>query len=245
MKMTRTHRRAFTAWMLVAMAGLPAFGQVNRADPGPGPLAADQARPSGLPSVGKWMLDAQGRPANWLGKSYRGKALREPINIIVLDQSSRTADEARERLVRNCASAGYPVRKGHSGGYSGVIGGIAYGQIPGGDRVAFSNGPFEFDNNHGRFFGPHPFDGGWVFIGALSREKVEPLAKVKHGYASFTRARDDFARRLDGHTDYRIAGLVDLDNALDQDTAVTTGDHSGFAVLLTSEESRQPPPSAR
>ena len=34
---------------------------------------------SGLPELGKWMLDRSGSPAHWLGEIYDGKKLREPI----------------------------------------------------------------------------------------------------------------------------------------------------------------------
>jgi hypothetical protein len=89
-------------------------------------------------------------------------------------------------------------------------------------------------NNHGRMFGPHPYDGGWLFIGAFRRERLDVLETVKHRYVSFNQARDDLSQRLDLKTDYRIKAFVDLDNALIGDPTFTVGDHDEVAVLLTT-----------
>jgi hypothetical protein len=192
------------------------------------------AHPAGLPEVGKWMFNAQNEPARWLGESYQGKKLREPINILILDSVARSAEEARDRLLQHCAAAGYAARGGHSTGYRGSIDGVVYEQLPEGKHAAFANQPFELRNNHGRIFGPHPFRNGWLFIGAFSREGVDPLDRVKHGYVSFNRARDHLAQRLDERTEFKIRAFVNLDNALIGDPAWTTGDHDGIAVLLAT-----------
>lgn len=180
------------------------------------------------------MFDAQYEPAHWLGEPYRDKRLREPINVIIVDAMSQSADEARKRLLQNFAAVGYLVREGHSTGYRGYIDGVVYEQIPNGKEQAFSNEPFERHNNHGRMFGPHPYRGGWLFIGAFSRERMDLLEKMKHGYVSFNQARDDLSQRLDLKTDYKIKAFLDLDNTLIGDPAFTTGDHDGIAVLLTT-----------
>lgn len=192
------------------------------------------AHPQGLPPIGKWMLNAQYEPAHWLGESYRGKNLREPINIVIADTVAPSAEDAKKRLFQNFAAAGYPVREGHSTGYRAHIDGTIYEQLPDGKHQAFSNEPFEITNNHGRMFGPHPYRGGWLFIGAFSRESMDPLDRVKHRYVSFNQARDDLAQRLDKKTDYKIKAFLDLDNALIDDPTSTSGDHDGTAVLLTT-----------
>jgi len=233
-------RRADSALATLGLAGmmtLAGCGTIREATPeatGPVPPPEAVARPPDLPAIGKWMFDARHRPAHWLGELFRGKQLREPINIILVDAVARTAEEAKARLVKSCARAGYSIREGHSAGYVGFIDGIAHPQLPEGGAAAFSNEPFEVGNNHGRFFGPHAFGDGWVFIGAFSREGVDPVAHVKHRYESFNRARDDLAGKLEESTDYRIRDYVDLDNALIGDPACTTGDHDGIAVLLTA-----------
>jgi len=194
--------------------------------------SAEVSQPAGLPAIGKWMLDSALQPAHWLGEIYRDKSLREPINIILADAVAKSSAEATERLEKFCKAAGYDIREGHSCDYHGLIGGQVYPQLPAGRYRAFSNMPFELDNNHGRIFGPYHFAGAWWFTAAFSRENVNPLEKIKHRYASFNRARDDVARQLDEKSPYRICGFVPLDNALIDDPHLTTGDHDGVAVLL-------------
>ncbi|TAM50107.1 MAG: hypothetical protein EPN53_07705 [Acidobacteria bacterium] len=184
------------------------------------------------PAIGKWMIDRHLRPAEWLGARLKGKALREPINVVLVDSVAASADEARARLLEACRAAGYQPREGHSGGYRGFLGGVLFHQLPAAAGHAFSNEPFELHNNHGRIFGPVRTKDGWLFVGALSRERFNPLTRTEHVYVSFRQARDDFARKLDARTGYRIAGFVELANELADDPALTTGDHDGMAVVL-------------
>ena len=51
------------------------------------------------------------RAAEWLGARIQGKALREPINVILVDAVAGSADEARARLLqarRSCGKRGEP-----------------------------------------------------------------------------------------------------------------------------------------
>jgi hypothetical protein len=98
-------------------------------------------KPPDFPVIGKWMLGSDGTAAHWLGELYRGKSLREPINIIIVDEVARDADEASARILDASRAAGYPVRLGHSTGYQGYIGGQLYTQLPRGRDDAFSNEP--------------------------------------------------------------------------------------------------------
>jgi hypothetical protein len=190
------------------------------------------ASPKGLPDIGKWMLTHEGVPSDWLGEVYEGKTLREPINVIILDEAAASADDAKARLLSAAAKAGYPVRFGHSTGYQGVIGGQLYAQLPKGWDDAFSNDVFEVNNNHGRIFGPHRMGDVYLFVAAFSREDVDPFRDPGHRFASFNRARDDFTQRLDRATDYKVSGFVPLGNALVGDPRFTTGDHDGVAVMV-------------
>jgi len=193
---------------------------------------ANIEKPSGLPEIGRWMLTPQGVASDWLGEVYEGKNLREPINVIIVDEGASNADDAKSRLLEASARAGYPVRFGHSTGYQGYIGGQLYAQLPKGWDDAFSNDPFEVNNNHGRIFGPHRMGDAYVFTGAFSREEVSPFRSPRHRYASFNRARDDFTQRLHQATQYKVSGFVNLNNALIGDAKFTTGDHDGMAVLV-------------
>jgi len=186
----------------------------------------------GLPVIGKWMLTAKGTPSDWLGELYRGKSLREPINVILIDEGASSVEDAKARVVAAATGAGYPVRFGHSTGYQGLIGGRFYPQLPQGRDDAFSNNLFEVSNNHGRIFGPHEFGQGYLFIGAFSREEVDPFRVPPHRYGSFNQARDDFTRNLDRSTSFKVSGSVSLGNALADDPKLTTGDHDGIAVVM-------------
>ena len=192
----------------------------------------DVANPEGLPAIGKWMLTAKGVPSDWLGEIYQGKNLREPVNVIIIDEGASSADDAKARLLAAAARAGYPVRFGHSTGYQGSIGGQLHAQLPQGRDDAFSNDLFEVSNNHGRIFGPYPFAQGYLFTGAFSREEVDPFRDPPHRYGSFNRARDDFTQRLDRLTAFKVSGFVPLSNALIDDPKLTTGDHDGMAVVV-------------
>ena len=56
---------------------------------------SDIVTPPGLPDIGKWMMTQQGVPSDWLGEVYEGKTLREPINVVILDESSASLEEAK------------------------------------------------------------------------------------------------------------------------------------------------------
>lgn len=226
--MLTVQRIAFLA--LFAVAGATAMTAQTPAPPAT--LAAEAvANPPGLPSIGRWMIARDGTIAHWLGEMIDGKRLHEPVNVIVIDAGAASADDAKRRLTAAAAKAGFPVRIGHSTGYHGMIGGALYGQLPEGRDDAFSNRIFEESNNHGRIFGPHRFDGGYIFAGAFSRERVNLLEWPGHRYASFNQARDGFAHGLDAHSEFKAAGTVPLGNAVN-DAQVTTGDHDGNAVVL-------------
>jgi hypothetical protein len=204
--------------------------------------AQDFASPPGLPTIGKWMLTAQGVPSDWLGEIYHGRHLREPINIIIVDEVAATAAEAKARLIAGAAHAGYPIRLGHSAGYQAFIAGQLYAQLPQGWDDAFSNEVFEISNNHGRIFGPHQFDQGFLFTAAFSREVVDPFRWPAHRFGSFNRARDDFTERLNRGATYKAEGAIDLDNALTDDPHLTTGDHDGRAMVLRAGPEAVTPP---
>lgn len=215
--------------------GAPSPPQASASAPPSVPSIDDVVAPPGLPIIGKWMIARDGTIAHWLGEALQGKRLREPINLIVVDAAAQSEKEAADRLVRAAAEAGYPIRFGHSTGYRGFIGDQLYPQLPAGRDDAFSNRVFELSNNHGRLFGPHKAGDVYVFTGAFSREEMRPFRWPEHGYASFNIARDDFAAKLDRSTPFKLSGRVDLQNAISDDPALTTGDHDGEAVVLRAE----------
>jgi hypothetical protein len=204
----------------------------------PLPAPTDVARPAekgfDLPEIGKWMIAADGRIASWLGYRYRGKELREPINVVIYDAFAKTGDEAYARLEAAAGVEEFEMRPGHSTGYTVLLGGAVFEQLPQGKGKAISDGPFELANNHGRIFGPLRWKEGWLFIAAFSREHSDVASKVKHHFVSFDRARDAFAWALDREGTYKVTGFVPLDNAILGLPEIGTGDHDGLAVFLSA-----------
>lgn len=223
--------RAYAVICLLPLAAMVSWAPSATPQTPASPLL-ETAKPQGLPAIGKWMLTAQGVPSDWLGEVYEGKILREPVNVIIIDEAAANREDAITRLLEAAAQAGYPVRLGHSTGYQAVIGSDLYAQLPKGWDDAFSNEVFELSNNHGRIFGPHQLGQAYLFTGAFSRERVDPFRWPGHRYSSFNQARDSFSERLDRSTTYKASGLAVLDNDLADDPRLTTGDHDGRAVIL-------------
>lgn len=187
-----------------------------------------------LPRLGKWMITPDFEPAHWLGALFEKKKIREPINIIIIDDVAKTADEAKARFLKAATDAGFPVRKGHSSGYFAWIGDKLYSQVPETPSHAFSDEPYEFNNNHGRFFGPYSEKSCFLFVGSLSRESVAPFSNPKHQYVSFNRARDKFSDAMNLKTSFKLDCFVSMENDIIGNPDTTTGDHDGQAVVLRS-----------
>jgi hypothetical protein len=222
---------------LLGSATSPVWAEKRPPDilpPAPSDVAHPVIRGFELPEIGKWMIASDGRIASWLGLRYRGKELREPINVIVYDAFAKTGEEAYARLEAAAAVEEFEMRPGHSVGYSALVGGIAFEQLPLGKGHAISDGPFEFANNHGRIFGPLRWKEGWLFTAAFSREHTDVVTKVKHHYLSFNRARDAFAWALDREGTFAVAGFISLANAIVGSPEIGTGDHDGLAVFLSA-----------
>lgn len=186
-----------------------------------------------LPPIDGWLIHGNGTYANWLGIKYFGKTLREPINVIIVDPYAASPKQATDRLVAECAKAGYGVEYGHSSGYSGIVDGVSYPQVPHKKHVAFANHDFFRTNNHGRIMGPAPYAGGYIFIAAFSEERPAFAGKLEHVFVSFNAARDDFSRKMNTRTQYRVVGSYALGNMLASQTE-TTADHDGDAVVLVA-----------
>ncbi|AWN22006.1 hypothetical protein DKM44_01115 [Deinococcus irradiatisoli] len=209
-------------------------GQASNVTPTSGEVVTSAQDSTDTPygPIGKWMVDADGQPAHWLDYQLGDRALREPINVVLIDRLARTPQEALSRLLSATKAAGYPARTGHSTGYQGLIGAQLYAQQPGGSGEAFSDDAWWRSNNHGRLFGPAPLDGGgFVWTGALSREDFEVISVMHHPYASFKAARDDFGDRMSAAGNFKRLGTLDLGNALNT-PSLTTDDHDGKAVVL-------------
>ena len=187
----------------------------------------------GMPPIGKWMFQADKQRADWLGVKWDNKILIEPINIILIDSISPSPEQSEKLLIANMKEAGYASRSMHSGGYIGYIGSAYYNQYPKESNHAFSNASAFIDNNHCRIFGSHFFKGAYYYTASLSRENVAPFSKVKHHFASFVKARDEFACQLNKKSNFKILMNVGMHNVIQNNSSESTGDHDGAALVLS------------
>lgn len=183
--------------------------------------------------IGAWLLQPNGKIGNYGGVRHGGKTVLEPVNVIILDPTSKSSAESAARLDAAMTRAGFPAQPIHSIGFSGIINGAIYGQKPTGFLQAFSDNFFLFPNNHGRMFGAAPAanGAGYVWSGAFSTEQLNPANPFTHEYVSSEDARAALARRLVASGAATVVGVVPLGNAYDDGT-FTTGDHDGYAVVL-------------
>jgi len=70
------------------------------------------------------MLAPDDAPARWINQIYYGENLRDPVNIIIVDRAATSVADTTNRLPYALAVTGFPLRMGHSSGYSGLIGGV-------------------------------------------------------------------------------------------------------------------------
>lgn len=184
--------------------------------------------------IGKWMLDRNGEISDWGGQPHDGKTLLEPVNIIIVDETSTTPEEAKRKLNSAMFWSGFPPQPIHSGGFQGEIDDTVYGQKPVLPLFGYSNNFFLFTNDHGRIFGPDPMETeqGYVWTGSFSTEAFTFYNFLPaHSYVSSNMARNALAMQMimSGRATY--GGVVPLENSYNTDT-VTTGDHDGYAVVL-------------
>ncbi|SHU90302.1 Uncharacterised protein [Mycobacteroides abscessus subsp. abscessus] len=198
------------------------------------PTPADAAEtPYG--QIGKWMINSDGRIANWIGRPLQGRTLYEPVNVVLVDRSSTSEVQARDNLIATLGKAGFPNYLAHSStGYSGTLGDSVYGQYPNGLMQVFSNGPFYVTNDHGRVFGPSPTalpDGsGYLWSMSISRETGYLDGRPRHEYATFEGAEADLAQGLRGAGVVQLPS-INLDNVYNTPT-ITTGDNDGNASVF-------------
>ena len=218
-------------WPLTTVSGL------NRATPATSatvPSPTDEAA-TAYGDIGTWMLKPDGQIADYGGEPFGGRTVLEAVNIIIVDPSAASPEQARQRLDAAMFWSGFPPQPIHSTGFQGTIDDVTYGQLPDLPLLGYSNNLFVLQNDHGRIFGPDPVESstGYVWSGAFSTQQ---LGIVKgflpgHTYVSSNVARNALAMRmiLSGRATY--GGMVPLDNAYNT-AATTTGDHDGYAVVL-------------
>jgi hypothetical protein len=183
---------------------------------------------SELPTISGFMIqpDSTLGSANWLGRpTADGRELLEPINLIVVDESSTSAAESQQKLIREFSEAGFAPRFGHSSGYWGKMNGTHFPQTPSQTDMAFADYMWTFTNNHTRMFGPFKSANFFIWIGSSSTEKG-----VIHDYVSFNRSLQFV---VDGlvKAGNDLLGTQSLNNQVDSQTQ-HTGDHNGNASVI-------------
>lgn len=197
------------------------------------PTAGDDV-PTAYGDIGKWMLDRNGEISDWGGQPHDGKTLLEPVNVIIVDETSTTPEEAKRKLNSAMFWSGFPPQPIHSGGFQGEIDDTVYGQKPVLPLFGYSNNFFLFTNDHGRIFGPDPVETeqGYVWTGSFSTEAFTFYNFLPaHSYVSSNMARNALAMQMIMSGRATFGGVVPLENSYNTDT-VTTGDHDGYAVVL-------------
>ncbi|MGE3657748.1 MAG: hypothetical protein AB7G47_13260 [Mycolicibacterium sp.] len=185
-------------------------------------------------AIGKWMLEWDGDIADYGGLPYEDRTVLEPVNVIIVDPTAKTAWGAAFRLSVAMRSAGFPPRLFHSTGFRGLIDGRRYWQMPRGFLVGYSDGFFLLPNNHGRIFGPDPIEttSGYVWSGAFSTEEfVFHQGAPRHAYLSSAMARDSLVAQLVASGRATLGHSASLNNSFNTDTT-TTGDHDGNAAVV-------------
>jgi hypothetical protein len=211
----------------------PVIG-MNPVSTAPGVPAADDVVQTPYGDIGKWLLEPDGQISDFGGQQLGDQTLLEPINVIIVDPTSATREEAIAKFNAKLGQAGFPAQPIHTTGFQGTIDGVTYGQQPDGILEAYSNNVFLLPDDHARAFGPDPVQtaSGFVWTVAASREQIGLLNGVlpTHVYTSYNAARDELASRLilNGAT---LVGIVPLSNAVDSATQ-TTGDHDGYAIVI-------------
>lgn len=208
--------------------------------PGPGDVFRD------VPDVGDlglWLLTGgPGTPltrAVWNGEPYRGRTLREPINLILIDRFARTPEQATARMNAALAAAGFTARTGFAGGpggYHALLNGELRAQHPATPGQAYSDGPATAYTHHGVTFGPYRVGGSFVFTGAFNGADHRPAGDSATGtqvFNNFMVARESLAAALDRSSVFRKKGYFDLQAIIDTPTE-TTADSDGCAVVLVA-----------
>ena len=184
-----------------------------------------------LPDFGKWMYikdkDNNFIPSNWLGVKVNGKTLFEPINLIIIDEQSKSIEKSDSLISEILDNVGFSKRNGHTAQYYGIIDGNFYGQLPqiGSDR-AFSNYHWSLTNDHIRLFGPVLKNNRYIWTGNASREKG-----ISHSYISFRKAINELEKNILSYSNATILGYFFLDNQKNEIDS-TTGDHNGYCLVI-------------
>ena len=183
-----------------------------------------------------FLLKDDNRAALWLGEKINNKYLAEPINIVIIDEQSKSDIESIKSIENELINAGFTKKNGHSSGYIALINNTTVDQLPKEYRVAYSDNNSWMTNNHGRFFGPYTTNKNKrIYIGQFSRESFKLFASVHHKYISFNVARDQLIKKVDKYSKLKYISDFKADNLINSDL-FTSGDHDGLIKILSLQK---------
>jgi hypothetical protein len=209
--------------------------------------------------VGLWMHKEQrfdrDAIADWLEVPHEEKEVLEPINVLWVDPTASSEEEARDNVVEFLDECGFDregnvffglVPKHSSGYYASYDNGVWRSQYDQDDAWVQGLLGGEFTNNHGRIFPAFlatSTAGTPVYLtsGAFSREGSlgSPFLlgidcalnrENCHPYRSFNQARDELNCGAEG---WSVSGPIDFSNRypLSVGLSFSTGDHDGVLVF--------------
>ncbi|WP_291430989.1 hypothetical protein [Deinococcus sp.] len=240
----RLPARLLAACLLIGSPGGAAAPQAVTFQPGPGDVFRD------VPDVGDlglWLLTGvPGSPlrrAVWNGEPYRGRTLREPINLVLIDRFARTPEQATARMNAALAAAGFTPTDGFGNGQAGyhaLLNGELRAQHPAVPGQAYSDGPATAYTHHGLTFGPYRVGSSFVFTGAFNGADHRPSLAGESDtgtqvFNNYMVARESLAAALDRSSVFHKKGYFDLHAIIDTPTE-TTADSDGCAVVLVARD---------
>lgn len=198
------------------------------------PTFADQPGDvfKGLEQVGDpgvWVLRDRTR-ADVDGLKVEGRALREPINVVLIDLFAKTPQDALLRATAALDAAGLKPSDRYPHGYQAYLNGTFQPQVPAGQ--AFAKGVGSAREERLRLFGPWKTGDGYVFLAGIAAQNVTGQGRT---FSDFMVTREATADALNNRTPFRKKGYVDLLSKVDT-ARETTADHDGCAVVLVARE---------
>jgi hypothetical protein len=196
------------------------------------PCHAENIADIALPEIGNLVLYKNHKPADWLKEKYQGKRLLTPINFLIIDSKSTTAEQSTLFIAKYCGQIGFIPRVGHYSEYVALIGGTYYRQIPNRWKTAFSNKPFWKDNITFRLFGPGNNESGFIYSGSAMEESFSIIGPVYHKYISYNNALSRIKRTFMNSGIIEYLGSFEVKRNFDIEND-SVGDDRGFIEIFT------------
>lgn len=178
---------------------------------------------------GLWVLRGRTR-ADVDGLRVQGRALREPVNVVLIDLFAKTPQDALLRATAALDAVGLKPSDRYTHGYQAYLNGTFQPEVPAGQ--AFARGVGSAREERLRLFGPWKSGDGYVFLAGIAAQNVTRQGRT---FSDFMVTREATADALNSRTVFKKKGYVDLLSKVDTPRE-TTADHDGCAVILVARE---------